>query len=186
MSRPRVPEHQPLTGGMRPFIEKPRLATCGWVLFPRMRPLVLMIGHDRGRFGTYGGHLRAGGLRLITASNPSEAVRLVNAVRPAVCIIDVWSLRETGWDICEALRATRVSKSTPMLVMANATGAAQRTVKARARHLNCTILPRTLSRDDFVDFVFAVIGLSRRVDQRSDTSVTSAGTVLGAHATEDD
>jgi CheY-like chemotaxis protein len=151
-----------------------------------MRPLVLMLGHDRGKFGTYGRHLRANGLRLITASNPSEAVRLVNAVRPAVCLIDLSSLGETGWDICDALRATRVSRSTPMLVMANATGAAQRAVKARARQLNCTVLPRALRRDEFVDFVFAVIGLSQRADQPSDASVTSAGTVLGAHATEDD
>ncbi len=161
MSRPRVPEDQPLTGGMRPFIEKPRLGTCVWVLFPRMRPLVLMVGYDRGRFGTYRNHLRASGLHLITTSDPSEVVRLVNAVRPAVCIIDVWSLRETGWGICDALRATRVSRSTPMLVMANATGAALRLVKARARRLNCTVLPWALKRDELVDFVAAVIGLSR-------------------------
>jgi DNA-binding response OmpR family regulator len=75
------------------------------LLLPRMRHLVLMVGHDRGQFASYRDHLRASGLHLITASDPREVLRLANDLRPALDIIDVWSLGETGWDICNALRA---------------------------------------------------------------------------------
>jgi len=135
--------------------------TYVWLLLPRMRHFVLMVGHDRGQFASYRDYLRGSGLHLVTTSDPREAVRLVNALRPALDIIDVWSLGEIGWDICNVLRATHVSRSTPMLIMADATGTALRMVKARARRLNCTVLPRTLEQDELVDFVAAVIGLSR-------------------------
>jgi DNA-binding response OmpR family regulator len=154
-----------LTSQRRPFIEKPRFVTYVWLLLPRMRHFVLMVGHDRGQFASYRDYLRGSGLHLVTTSDPREAVRLMNALRPVLAIIDVWSLGEAGWDICDALRATQASRSTPMLVMAGATGAPLRIVKARARHLNCTVLPRALNRDELVDFVAAVIGLSRPPEQ---------------------
>jgi CheY-like chemotaxis protein len=160
VSRPRVPEHEPSTGRMGPFIEKPRRVTFVWVLLPRMDHIVLMVGHGCGRFACYVDDLRAAGFRIMTASDAKEAVRLVTALRPSLGVIDVSTLGETGWEICGALRATRVSRSTPVLVMADATGATLRAVKARARHLDCTVLPQAMKRDELVDFVAAVIGLS--------------------------
>jgi DNA-binding response OmpR family regulator len=121
-----------------------------------MQDLVLMVGHDRGQFACYRDYLQANGLRLVTTNDPREAVRLVHALRPALAVIDVWSLGETGWDICGMLRAP-VSRSTPMLIMANATGAALRIVKVQARRLNGTVLPRwsALKRLDRWDGSFA-------------------------------
>jgi DNA-binding response OmpR family regulator len=151
-----------------------------------MGHLLLMIGNGRGRFGSYQDHLRTSGFRIITASEPEEAVRLGAAVRPAVGVIDVSTLKETGWDICRSLRAIPILRSTPLLVMTDGTGALRRGVNARARALGCTALPKNLKADELVDFVAAVIGLSSRSDRRSEPSVTSAGNVLGEPGTEDD
>ena len=151
-----------------------------------MRDLVLMLGDRRGRFACWGDHLQADGFSVMTANDAREAVRLVGAVRPALGLIDLSTLEGTGWEIGEAIRAIPSFRSMPLLVISDATGAARRVVKARARHLDCTLLPRTLKPDELVDFVATVIGLSQRPDRRSDTSVTSAESVLEEPRTEED
>jgi DNA-binding response OmpR family regulator len=150
-----------------------------------MRDLVLMLGCRRGRFACWGGHLQAGGFGIMTANDAREAVRLVGAVRPALGVIDLSTLEGTGWEICEAIRAIPSFRSMPLLVITDATGAPRRVVKARARHLDCTLFPRTLKQDELVDFVAAVIGLSQRPDHRSKTSINRAESVLEEPRTED-
>jgi DNA-binding NarL/FixJ family response regulator len=113
-------------------------------------------------------------------------MRLVAALRPALGLIDVSIAEDRGWQICETIRAIPSFRSTPLLVMADAMGVALRAVKARARHLDCMLLPKALTQDELADFVAAVISLSRRPDCQSETSITSAGTALEEPATEDD
>jgi response regulator RpfG family c-di-GMP phosphodiesterase len=132
-----------------------------WLLLPGMGHLLLMIGRGSGRFATYRDHLRASGFRIMTAAETQEVVRLVTALRPSLGVIDVSVLGDIGWDIGGALRAVPAGRSIPLLVMTDATGAGVRAVKARARHLDCTLLPSALKPDELADFVAAVIGLSR-------------------------
>jgi DNA-binding response OmpR family regulator len=154
-----------------------------------------MIGHCRGRFASYQDHLRASGFRIVAASERKEAVRLVMALRPALGIVDLSTPENLGWEVCSTLRAIPAVRSMPLLVVTDAIGAPLRVVKTRARQLDCTPLPKRLRRDELVDFVAAVIGLSRRLDQTDrgsapvqsiDPSLTTVGSALEEPATEDD
>jgi PleD family two-component response regulator len=120
--------------------------------------LVLMIGESSVRFERYRARLRAGGFHVVATREASDAPRLVTALRPAVCIIDVTSLHQQGWELGEAIRALPSLRSTAIIVLADAARYPRRDLKTRAHRLRCTLLPMPLTSNDLVDCVATLIG----------------------------
>jgi PleD family two-component response regulator len=123
-----------------------------------MAYLVLMIGESCVRFERYRAGLRAGGFNVVAIREASDAPRLMSALRPAVCIIDVCSLRQQGWELADAIRAFPSLRSTAVIVLANTARYPRRALKTRAHRLRCTLLAMPLTSNDLVDCVATIIG----------------------------
>ena len=128
------------------------------LLSRHMRSLVLMIGAWDHRLERYRVSLRAGGFAVI-ATDDADAPRLLIALRPAVCVIDVCSLKAQGWELCEAIRENPSLRSIAIAIIATTTGHSRRALTARAGRLNGTLLVTPLRSNDLVDCVATLIGL---------------------------
>jgi response regulator RpfG family c-di-GMP phosphodiesterase len=123
--------------------------------------LVLMIGESNVRFERYRARLQAGGFSVIATREAGDGPRLIAAVRPAVCIIDVCSLHQQGWELCERIHVLPSLRSIPIMVLADTAGYPRRALKTHAHRLRCTIFAMPLTSNDFVDCVATLIGCGR-------------------------
>jgi CheY-like chemotaxis protein len=117
-----------------------------------------MIGESSVRFERYRARLRGGGFHVMATRETRDAPRLITALRPAVCIIDVTSLHQQGWELGEAIRALPSLRSTAIIVLADTTSYPRRALQTRAHRLRCTLLALPLTSNDLVDAVATVIG----------------------------
>ena len=90
-----------------------------------------------------------------------DVPRLLAAVRPAVCVLDIRSLGENGWALCDVIRSIPTLNATTVLLLAETSGYPRGALTARARRLRCTILSTPISASDFVDCVATLIACSR-------------------------
>ena len=111
------------------------------------------------RLERYRRSLQAGGFGVIATDETHEGPRLLAALRPAVCVIDVCSLQERGWELCGAIRAIPSLRQTAIVLLAETTGYPRGVLKGRAGRLNCTLLAMPVASTDLVDCVATLIGL---------------------------
>jgi DNA-binding response OmpR family regulator len=118
-----------------------------------MRRIVLLVGRSSARLDVYRAHLVAYGFRVITTADTWEGLRCLTALRPHVCVVDVRSLEERGWQLCETARTLRSVSSIPMLILADSGGPPVPTLHARARRIGAVVYAKLLAPADLVDCV---------------------------------
>ncbi len=124
-----------------------------------MGTVVLLIGSLSERLDGYRGSLQTGGFGVVATDDTSDGPRLLAALHPAVCVIDVCSLHEKGWELCEAIRAMPSLRQTAIVLLAQTTGYPRGALKARAGRLNSTLLAMPVASNELVDCVATLIGL---------------------------
>jgi DNA-binding response OmpR family regulator len=122
--------------------------------------MVLMIGTFDGCLDDYRRALHDGGFGVIRA-DAHDATRLLPALRPAVCVLDIRSLGERGWDLCKLIRSIPTTSSATLLLLAETDGYRRGVLAARARHLRCTMFSTLLTASDFVDCVATLVACGR-------------------------
>jgi CheY-like chemotaxis protein len=125
-----------------------------------MGHMVLMIGTFDGCLDDYRRALHDGGFGVIRA-DAHDATRLLPALRPAVCVLDIRSLGEEGWDLCEMIRSIPTLSSTTLLLLTGRHGYRRGVLPARARRLRCTMFSTRLTASDFVDCVATLAACGR-------------------------
>jgi CheY-like chemotaxis protein len=118
-----------------------------------MGRMVLLVGRSSARLDVYRAQLVADGYRAITAADTREGLRCLTALRPDVCVVDVRSLDERGWQLCETARRLRSVRSIPMLILADSSGVPVPTLHARARRIGAVVYAKLLAPADLVDCV---------------------------------
>jgi DNA-binding NtrC family response regulator len=121
--------------------------------------VVVLVGGMSERMDSYRESLRAGGFGVVTTDDTSDGPRLLAALRPAVCVIDVCSLQDKGWELGEAIRARPSLRQTAIILLADPSGHPRGSLKTRAGRLNGTLLAMPVASDDLVDCVATLIGL---------------------------
>jgi CheY-like chemotaxis protein len=122
-----------------------------------MGHIVLMIGTFDACFDEYRAALSERGFSAMT-TDADDALRLLTAVRPGVCVLDVRSLGERAWELCETIRATPALLSTSILLWAETRRYPRGVLAARARGWHCTVFSARLAASDFVDGIATLIG----------------------------
>jgi CheY-like chemotaxis protein len=115
--------------------------------------MVLLVGQSSARLDAYRAHLVGYGFRVITAADVQEGLRCLTTLQPQVCVADVRSLGERGWQLCETARKLRSVHSIPMLILADTSGPPVPALHARARRVGAVLYAKLLKPADLVDCV---------------------------------
>lgn len=71
------------------------------------RPTVLIADDDPGVVDLLRVYLRPLGVRVLTASDGEEALRIAQAEVPEIVLLDVLMPKKSGWEVCQALKAVQ-------------------------------------------------------------------------------
>ena len=80
------------------------------------RPTVLLVDDDRSSLDLMAAYLEDTSARLEKASDGTEAIRLAQALRPDVVVLDIRLPRLDGWQVMSALRADVATVDIPIVV----------------------------------------------------------------------
>jgi DNA-binding response OmpR family regulator len=122
-----------------------------------MGRMVLLVGRSSARLDAYRTHLVADGFRVITTTDTPEGLRCLTALRPHLCVVDVRSLDERGWQLCETARRRPSLSSTAILILADTSGPPVPTLHARARRVGAVLYAKLLKPADLVDCVAMMV-----------------------------
>jgi len=122
---------------------------------------VLFVGRRCQRNERHRLSLRTSGFSTVTTDDTTDVPRLLAALRPAVCVIDLCSLREHGWTLCEAIRTIPSLSQTAIILLVGTTRSGRGRIKDRAARFGGMLLGKPLTSNDLVDCVATFIGLRR-------------------------
>jgi len=121
-----------------------------------MRDAVLIVARPSERIDQYRAELVSEGFRVATMTDVQSGLRCLGALQPAVCVIDVCSLAEAGWQLCEAAGTIRTRRPL-MLILADRSRESPASLRARARRLGAVVYARPLTPADLAACVATLV-----------------------------
>jgi signal transduction histidine kinase/DNA-binding response OmpR family regulator len=84
---------------------------------PGTEPVVLVIDDDASALDLLSRTLQGTGVRVVTASNGQEALRLARTLRPVVITLDVLMPGMDGWEVLSELKAAPETRDIPVIMV---------------------------------------------------------------------
>src|SRR5690348_6074369 len=122
-----------------------------------MQPLIMVVDDTPALLDVVRGALEDEGYRVATCLESREAVRLAQAERPDVIMLDVVMPEVSGWEVLARLRADPAFARTPVIVCtAYVAEALGRLAELRGPDQHLGLLPKPFELEELLEVVASV------------------------------